>query len=246
MRIGSKTAKDGFRNEADVVNRFNAWENDEITQTWLKIMGYRIDEIEWVRAMTITGSHKADVQVQVTIKLTGVLGIENVQVKLVSQRTGFNQIDKRWVKAYAELWEMPEEIVSLFRRFTGEIRPVDATRDPRRMFANEFLPVEQNLLCQFLHDHRTLIVSDVLKGRGKFSAEWFLVILRCDKREEWALKSINYVLNFFGNGEISITSQGSFRIGRITIQRKGGDAGRPTANMLQFKINPALLIARET
>jgi len=35
--------------------------------------------------------------------------------------------------------------------------------------------------------------------------------------------------------------RGNFRIGRITKQRKGGDGGRPTANMLQFKINPAEL-----
>ena len=34
---------------------------------------------------------------------------------------------------------------------------------------------------------------------------------------------------------------GNLRIGRITMQRKGGDAGRATAKMLQFKINPVLL-----
>ncbi len=28
------------------------------------------------------------------------------------------------------------------------------------------------------------------------------------------------------------------KIGRITVQRKGGDNERKTANMLQFKINP--------
>ena len=113
------------------------------------------------------------------------------------------------------------------------------------MIANEFRPDEQQPLLQFLHDHRTLIVSDVLKGRGKFFAEWFLLILHCDQTEEWALMSINYVINFFGNGEISITPPSSFRIGRITSQRKSGEAGRPTANMPQFKINPALLIAEE-
>jgi len=51
--------------------------------------------------------------------------------------------------------------------------------------------------------------------------------------------------NYFGNGEILITSRGNFKIGRITMQRKGGDGGRPTANMLQFKINPAELFDNE-
>ena len=48
-------------------------------------------------------------------------------------------------------------------------------------------------------------------------------------------------MNHFGNGDIVITPRGSLQIGRITMQRKGGDGGRETANMLQFKINPAEL-----
>ena len=35
-----------------------------------------------------------------------------------------------------------------------------------------------------------------------------------------------------------ITSRGGLRIGRVTAQRKGGDGGRPSANKLQFKIDP--------
>jgi len=52
-------------------------------------------------------------------------------------------------------------------------------------------------------------------------------------------------MNYFGNGEIIITDRGNFRIGKITMQRKGGDGGRITANMLQFKINPAGLFEGE-
>ena len=48
-------------------------------------------------------------------------------------------------------------------------------------------------------------------------------------------------MNIFGKGSVEITSQGSLRIGKIGMQRKGGDGGRPTANMLQFKINPIRL-----
>lgn len=33
-------------------------------------------------------------------------------------------------------------------------------------------------------------------------------------------------------GEESITDQGNLRLGQLTIQRKGGDAGRHTAQML--------------
>ena len=51
---------------------------------------------------------------------------------------------------------------------------------------------------------------------------------------------MNKVMSFFGSGSIDITSRGSLKIGKITMQRKGGDGGKDTAKMLQFKINPGL------
>ncbi len=80
-----------------------------------------------------------------------------------------------------------------------------------------------------------------MKGRGKFSAEWMLVAQKLKNSTRWTLKPMNYCLNFFGNGDVKITPRGNFKIAKITMQRKGGDAGRKTAQMLQFKINPAEL-----
>ena len=51
----------------------------------------------------------------------------------------------------------------------------------------------------------------------------------------------NVVINHFGNGDVVITKQGNIKIENITMQRKGGDGGRKTAQMLQFKINPTEL-----
>ncbi|SFV86109.1 hypothetical protein MNB_SUP05-SYMBIONT-4-897 [hydrothermal vent metagenome] len=69
-----------------------------------------------------------------------------------------------------------------------------------------------------------------------------LVIIKGEQPIRWVLKPINEVLNFFGNGEIIKSPQGSVRIGKILMQRKGGDAGRPSANMLQFNIDPTKLM----
>ena len=35
---GSQIAKSGFRNEDDIINKFNNWESDKDAQEWLKIM----------------------------------------------------------------------------------------------------------------------------------------------------------------------------------------------------------------
>ena len=90
-----------------------------------------------------------------------------------------------------------------------------------------------------------MYVSDILKGRGRFAAEWMLVAQKVDENARWILKSMNFCMNYFGNGDIVVTNRGNFRIGKITMQRKGGDAGRDTANMLQFKINPTELFDLE-
>jgi len=239
--LGSQTARNGFRNEHDIINKFNNWKKDKDARSWLVIMDYNLDEIEYVHAVKISGE-KTDVQVQVTIKLKKAIDVENLQVKLVSNPRGFNQIDKRWVDRYVELWSIPDDITRLLKLFTGEERPnASNLRDSRRMFMDEFSEEERNRLINFFKNNKTLIINDILKGRGRFAAEWVLVAQKTATNARWILKSMNFVINYYGNGDVAMTSQGSIRIGRITVQRKGGDAGRSTANMLQFKINPAEL-----
>jgi len=246
VQLGSETAKAGFQNEQDVVNHFNDWKRDKYAQAWLNEMGYDLKEIEYVLADKISGSYKADVQVQISIKikLKTQIDVQNLQVKLVSNPTGFNQIDKRWVEKYVELWNIDSDVAKLLKYFTGENKPYKkGTKDCRRMFLFEFTDLERKKIIDFFDKNKTMIVSDILKGRGRFAAEWFLVILKNkDKEFAWALKPINYVLNYYGNGPVRMTLQGSIAIGKITVQRKGGDNGRDTANMLQFKINPAAIL----
>jgi hypothetical protein len=238
---GSQIAKNGFRNEDEVVEKFNNWQNDSESQQWLETMGYVLKDIEFVEAFKLSG-YKTDVQVQVRIKLKTLIDVENLQVKLVSNPKGFNQIDKRWIDKYVEMWSIPSEIIDILKRYTGENKPtISSPKDKRRMFAYEFTEHEQVLILNWLENNKTLIISDILKGRGKFAAEWILVILKANKNSVWTLKPMNIAVNHFSQGDTIITKRGNFTIGKITMQRKGGDGGRITANMLQFKINPAEL-----
>lgn len=244
IALGSKTAKGGFENEQDVINRFNDWNKDKVAQEWLAEMNYKIDDIEYVNATKVRGQYKADIQVRVkiVIKLKSQEDVQNLQIKLVSNPQGFNQIDKRWVDKYVELWKIPADITKILKLFTGELKPTkNKLRDSRRMFLDEMSESDQNKLISFFNENKILIISDLLKGRGEFSADWTLVILKLNGESKWVLKSINHVMNIFGSGDIRITKEGSLKIGKIGMQRKGGDGGRDTAKMLQFKINPVEL-----
>ncbi len=240
VSLGSKTAKSGFENEDDVVAKFNNWQKDLDAQEWLIAMNYKISEIESVTAVKVPGHHKADVQVQVSIKLKKEIGLENISLKLVTTSTGFNQIDKREIDKYVEMWGIPPDITEALKLFTGKTKPrVEGLKDPRRMLLTEMPEEIQNIIVEFFSNNKILIVSDLLKGNDEFSADWFMVIWKIpNENPKWIIKDINFVMNFYGNGEVRITKQGSLAIGKIGMQRKGGDGGRPSSQMLQFKINP--------
>lgn len=241
VKRGSSTAKGGFRNEDDVVNKFNNWKKDKDARDWLKIMDYNLNKIEKVEAVKITGSHKTDVQAKIKIYLKNVVLAENISVKLLSNQTGFNQIDKRWIDKYAELWKIPENIVKSLKLFTGEKKPKKKNlRDRRRIFIDEMNNRAQKEIIDFFENNKFLVVADILKGGDKLSASWMLIYIKPENL--WTLLPMSVIINFYGNGKVRITNKGSLKIGGITMQRKGGDGGRPTANMLQFKIDPSKIV----
>jgi len=69
VKRGSTTAKNGFKNEAFVVEEFNLWKTSRLSQLWLIAMDYSLDEIENVQAEKIKGSYKADVQVEIKVSI---------------------------------------------------------------------------------------------------------------------------------------------------------------------------------
>lgn len=241
VQKGSQTAKNGFRNEQEICDKFNHWQTDNETKQWLTIMQYDLNEIEEVTAVVLHG-YKADINVQVQIKLKSAVDTENIQVKLVSNKKGFNQVDKRWLAHYREMWNIPEYIYKLLQHYTGELKPYKlGVRDSRRMFIDELTTQEQHLLLEWFSNNKTLILSDIIKGRGQFSAEWILVAQRLNNNARWILVNINQALQHYSEGEVRVSPRGSIYIGRVTAQRKGGDNGRDTANMLQFKLDPTQL-----
>jgi len=173
VKLGSETAKGGFKNEQDVIDKFNNWEKDKTSQRWLEAMNYDLNDIEYVKASKVRGQYKADIQIRVriVIKLKSQEDIQNMQVKLVSNPQGFNQIDKRWVDKYVELWNIPTDITKNLKLFTGEITSTKSNlKDSRRMFLTEMSKSDQKKIVDFLERNKILIVSDLLKGRGEFSA----------------------------------------------------------------------------
>ncbi|MBC7898688.1 MAG: type II restriction endonuclease [Saprospiraceae bacterium] len=238
IALGSKTAKGGFNNETEVMAKFNNWRTDNEAKVWLAFMGYTFNEIESVLAAKPHGE-KADVQVNVKTKRAETA--EGISIKLVSSPNGFNQVDKRWLATYAKMWKMPPDVVEAMKLFLGEVKQNKPSRDRERMFIDEFDTATQKKILDFFSVNKAAIVSDLFQGDGLYRANWMMVALKSEVKPRWVLRSSDYAIKFFGDGPVVITRNGNLKIGRITMQRKGGDGGRDTAKMLQFKINPVLL-----
>jgi len=266
QEIGSMTAKGGFINEADICDKFKGYRNDTEAKSWLEIMGYNPQKIQKILAIQIPVRinlekaislgvsqekydetikfKKADIQVRVEIFIDDILHVENISLKKANKSAGFNQVDKRPVLTYQQIWGFNDDIAKWLRLFTGDILPqeilskkeLDKIKDKRRLFLTEIPENKLQNIIEFFNDNITLIISDILRGRGGLSAEWFLVTRKNnDNSLEWILKDINTVVNFYVQGGVSLSPRGSLKIGRATMQRKGGT---PDPTSLQFKINP--------
>lgn len=169
-------------------------------------------------------------------------------MKKANSDADYNQIDKRRVDDYKEMWGFDDEISFWLKLFTGEILPKDKNelcdyqklKDKRRLYFDELPDNIQKMILSFSTRNKILIISDTLKGRGGLSADWMLVTRynNTTKSTTWTLKDINTVMNFFGQGEVIITPRGNLMVGKITVQRKGGT---PDPTKLQFKFKPCQL-----
>jgi hypothetical protein len=242
VQLGSETAKAGFRNEDDVRNRFNNWQVDPHARAWLEAMHYSLRDILSVSASKPRGG-KADVRV--TIRTSSKERTERISIKLVSSQNGFNQIDKRWLATYAAMWDMPPDVVQALKLFVGELPPHEGSRDPRRMYLSELDQSARQAVLDFFDARKANIVADLLVGDGQQATDWMMVTWKTGDTPRWIIRSAADAVRFFGDGPVELTRYGNLKIGRITMQRKGGDNGRDTARMLQFKINPVLLFTAE-
>ncbi len=261
--LGSQTAKGGFQNERDIVQKFENWKQDTEAQTWLEIMGYDLNKLDKVNAVVIPTRikkanatkynvseeeyekfvrfKKADIQIQLVILIGNIFKIENISLKKynANAKADFNQIDN-----YQEMWNFDDEISLWLKLFSGELLPKNyknligdiSLREDKRMFINE-MPINiQEKIMDFFDKNRIIIANDVLRGRGGLAADWILVTRKnIDDTTTWILKDINTAMNFYGSGEVKISPKGSISIGNFFLQRKGGT---PDPTKLQFKFSP--------
>lgn len=109
---------------------------------------------------------------------------------------------------------------------------------------NIFLKTKAYQFLEQRHTHlfsdtKQKLVREMFAGREKPKAEWVLVT-KVDNDGNVETSVIERIEKCIREafGDVSITKRGNLKIGSLTIQRKGGDNGRKSAQMLQAKYKP--------
>ena len=240
----SKIAKSGFITEDQVVYEFHNWHNSKHAKKWLEAMGYfKVKSVNANTTRSMGKNSKADVIV--TIKDSNNIIIA-IGISIKKFTANFNQIDKRKIDNYQPMWNIPNDVIIILKKYCGQegyrpkdMNPTPTVIDERRFFLNELTRNEQNKILEFFENNKSLIIKDILKGNEKPYADYMLVI---EKDNDAAIKrsAITKIENAIKhyNGLAKITKRGNLRFGKITVQRKGGNNGGVTAQMLQFKFSP--------
>lgn len=264
VKLGSETAKSGFRNEVLIVEMFNNYLSDKTAQSWLEYMGYDISMINNLKTYVIPAGtknvenlvssselekflefhkySKADLQVQIELEVNGIIYRENVSAKSCKENASFNQIDKRSVSRYQEMWNFNDNIKQILECFTGESNPLDfgysvdetiVSKERHRITSKTMKKDHLDSVLTFLNENKYLILTDIVIGRGPLKADYMIITVDGIK---FNIVKTSDVVNHYSRYDFEVGKQTTFKLGNcFSIQRKGGT---PDPTSLQFKFNP--------
>lgn len=266
IKRGSTTATSGYQAEADLVNLINASTDTNATErhnmltsllheyqktehaTTTSVEPITLEDIASVEAVKIEGTTKTDVAVHL-ITYAGESFTINVQCKKIApNRKGFSQVDRRPVaKLFAavegssiEFSELGKQAIMLY---TGTTKPNERqVSSPKRLTAAELTPEELEAMRSDIERATPLLSRLYFQGADENYRPHVTVVMSGDHLGGYWYRVENTEImrrDYVGTGEVTISNGGVMVLGSsgmLTLQRKGGDGGRPSACDTQAKV----------
>ena len=162
-----------------------------------------------------------------------------------------NQVFRTPVQQYEREWDVPHDVSALIRNFVGIGESLS------RVFFDEVSMEEAKLVTNFFGQVQPYVISSILAGKAgaALRADWMMLHEaqddtwpeRVGDRDFWKMYPMAKVIDICCTVPPAITADGGLRLGLgLTMQRKGGDGGRASANDLQFKMSPRMILAALT
>jgi R.HinP1I restriction endonuclease len=248
MGKGHDIAKSGFEvEELFAVTIQNL--NSQFSKDFLKLINEDYEKILEIKANRIHGQ-KTDVKIVIKYKDNTS---KDVKFSIKKWMANFNQLERGDPDNYKLKWGLSDNILKLIKYFTGKLpsSEYDKNFNGKRMFVYQFKEEDKKEFLSFFKENAIKIITKVFKGQNPEMEPDYLLAVKTNSLyvaelciENIQIKNIDDAIKFYlGNGEVGITPRGSFYIGKIKFQRKGGDNGKPSAQDLQVKYKPKEMIS---
>jgi len=215
---GSKTAKDGFKNE----------------QVIASLLGSVSPEAQQLKAaIGITGETLTELVHGKKSDIWIVSDLLSFGIQTKKADANFNHVARYKVDKYGEVLGMPDDVVETLKMFCGDIK-VDP--DKKRLFMKDISKERVDNVLEYLSNNKRKLLEFVFYGEDPDTAPKYYIVTYQDK---YHVFNTSDVVDYYMQSEPEVSPRSSLKIGGLTIQRKGGQ-GSP--NDLQIKIKPLDLI----
>jgi hypothetical protein len=237
----AKAAKKGLDVEKTVAFRFTNYRLDKDVQEWLFQMGFDQGTVTDCNSHTMPLRNiKSDIVVNVNSKPL------YISLKSYKIKAPFNQLERGEVDRYTTQWKLSSTVSEGLKYFCGRFKPYQGInlrdKKKRRMYMDELDITFRNSILEFFTAQKYQVISELIRGRNQlYPPDFFMVY---DYNNNFArIVPIEDTIRVFALGEVLVTKRGNIQISNsITLQRKGGDKGKDSANQLQFKMNPSIVM----
>lgn len=151
--------------------------------------------------------------------------------------TAFNQIKRCSLDKFQDEFGVDEEVIAVLKKYTAK---------KKKLLPENYSAKELNCLLKFLNRMQQALLSSAFAGQdNRPKANWLLLHqwtppnwrLNIGKKTSSSLVSMTKILTKLQGVEVTYSKRGTITFGAgVTLQRKGGDNGKKSANDLQFKL----------
>ena len=238
----SAAANRGLKAETELINSINnqsdecAWIVEECCET----SGYG-------NFGARKPSNKEKPDVVLFDKKNEELSTKGISIKTYKPKVSFGQANRGTVETYVKDLGIPNSVAETLLAFTHKTQSGD------RVMLNQSSKSSQTELLDFFTQFQKQIISHILRGKelSALKADWLLFHEAKDEswkmhvgdKKFWRLYPMEEIIECCLRKKPTINENGNLILGiGLTMQRKGGDSGKDSANDLQFKIDPVEII----
>jgi hypothetical protein len=256
--VASEAARRGLKAQNRLIDAINT--KDELGKKLIKA----IEDLSGLRFISCSAREcppRAKADVAIACNGRCIL----ISVKEFDLDIGFdyNHVERKYLDFYAQKWSIPKDVYIALKKFVGEvdaqgnaisIEELKREAELLRTSPGKLSKIRRTLLNRM--DHQTIenvkkffmmnkmkILKDVFIGDE--TIKFFIFVKRQGGLAYYYIVRTEDVINVYSRGDVRITPRGSLLIGRVELQRKGGDHWTKSgwvdasASQLQFKIKPS-------